>query len=295
MRSKQTTTSSAARTKKYPTGNRSNRATLKGFWKATGRDKPIYTKLGQTLIGMRKTLVFYQGRAPHGIKTDWIMHEFRLDNGPDQPAHDGGWVICRVFKKNKNQKMKIQHEGAISHEEHIGAILPEPVPRSDIPAGGGLLERSHHGVKQEIVNLDDYQPQSNQREFGLSFNKDDSIHRAIKLMKPDAANINRFSSNNDSNTGLWQIRHPQTSSSSDATEPNDYETIGGTLYNIDWSAWLQDPVQPGQGPEVLLRCPSTTKISSDDVTSPLLQLKRQNSDNFSSLCFWNDTKDFQQM
>ncbi len=64
--------------RKYPTGYRANRATAAGFWKATGRDKPVHcTKLG--LIGMRKTLVFYTGRAPHGQKTDWIMHEFRLD------------------------------------------------------------------------------------------------------------------------------------------------------------------------------------------------------------------------
>lgn len=71
--------------KKYPTGTRTNRATLAGFWKATGRDKAVYDKT--KLIGMRKTLVFYKGRAPNGQKTDWIMHEYRLEsdeNGPPQ-------------------------------------------------------------------------------------------------------------------------------------------------------------------------------------------------------------------
>ena len=67
--------------KKYPTGTRTNRATTAGFWKATGRDKAIHLSSGNSKrIGMRKTLVFYTGRAPHGQKTDWIMHEYRLDD-----------------------------------------------------------------------------------------------------------------------------------------------------------------------------------------------------------------------
>ena len=33
------------------------------------------------MVGMRKTLVFYQGRAPRGSKTEWAMHEFRVE-GP---------------------------------------------------------------------------------------------------------------------------------------------------------------------------------------------------------------------
>ncbi|KAL5667627.1 hypothetical protein ACJX0J_019848, partial [Zea mays] len=69
--------------KKYPTGTRTNRATAAGFWKATGRDKAIYSAVRR--MGMRKTLVFYRGRAPHGHKSDWIMHEYRLDD-PDAAA-----------------------------------------------------------------------------------------------------------------------------------------------------------------------------------------------------------------
>ncbi|KAH0448520.1 hypothetical protein IEQ34_022320 [Dendrobium chrysotoxum] len=99
--------------KKYPTGTRTNRATIAGFWKATGRDKPIYSK--NNLVGMRKTLVFYKGRAPNGQKLDWIMHEYRLEtneNGPPQAR----WVVCRVFKKKATStETLINHDSSSYH------------------------------------------------------------------------------------------------------------------------------------------------------------------------------------
>ncbi|CAN6440160.1 unnamed protein product [Victoria cruziana] len=83
--------------RKYPTGTRTNRATAAGFWKATGRDKAVFSKY--KLIGMRKTLVFYKGRAPNGRKTDWIMHEYRLESHENPQLQDEGWVVCRAFRK----------------------------------------------------------------------------------------------------------------------------------------------------------------------------------------------------
>ncbi|OIS97809.1 PREDICTED: NAC domain-containing protein 30-like [Nicotiana attenuata] len=83
--------------RKYPTGTRTNRATAAGFWKATGRDKAVLSK--EKIIGMRKTLVFYKGRAPNGRKSDWIMHEYRLQSSEHAPPQEEGWVVCRAFKK----------------------------------------------------------------------------------------------------------------------------------------------------------------------------------------------------
>ncbi|KAI0507014.1 hypothetical protein KFK09_013132 [Dendrobium nobile] len=98
------------RDRKYRNSARPNRVTSAGFWKATGTDRPIYSSEGVKCIGLKKSLVFYKGRAAKGIKTDWMMHEFRLPSLNDHsiskrsmdknfiPANEA-WAICRIFKK----------------------------------------------------------------------------------------------------------------------------------------------------------------------------------------------------
>ncbi|KAF5482419.1 hypothetical protein F2P56_002992 [Juglans regia] len=87
------------RDRKYATGFRTNRATTTGYWKATGKDRTVQDPMTREIVGMRKTLVFYRNRAPNGIKTGWIMHEFRLETPHMPPKED--WVLCRVFHKSK--------------------------------------------------------------------------------------------------------------------------------------------------------------------------------------------------
>ncbi|KAL7613999.1 NAC domain-containing protein 7 [Lactuca sativa] len=111
--------------KKYPTGSRTNRATAAGFWKATGRDKAIYSK--HELVGMRKTLVFYKGRAPNGLKSDWIMHEYRLETDENATTtQEEGWVVCRVFKKRLPAMIRraSEHE-PIWYDDHQVSFIPE--------------------------------------------------------------------------------------------------------------------------------------------------------------------------
>ncbi|XP_073269044.1 protein CUP-SHAPED COTYLEDON 1-like [Primulina huaijiensis] len=88
------------RDRKYPTGLRTNRATEAGYWKTTGKDKEIFRGVDGALVGMKKTLVFYRGRAPKGEKTNWVMHEYRLESKHALKPTKEEWVVCRVFQKS---------------------------------------------------------------------------------------------------------------------------------------------------------------------------------------------------
>ncbi|CAN6166938.1 unnamed protein product [Urochloa humidicola] len=105
------------RDRKYRNSARPNRVTVAGFWKATGTDRPIYSSEGTKCIGLKKSLVFYKGRAAKGIKTDWMMHEYRMPSLNDPsllktpkakniPVNDA-WCICRIFRKPSSVAQRV--------------------------------------------------------------------------------------------------------------------------------------------------------------------------------------------
>ncbi|XP_028753643.1 NAC domain-containing protein 100-like [Neltuma alba] len=179
------------RDRKYPTGLRTNRATETGYWKATGKDKEIYR--GKSLVGMKKTLVFYRGRAPKGEKTNWVMHEYRLEgkfsvhNLPKTAKNE--WVICRVFQKGSSGKKT--HISGMMRLDSLGNELgssglppltdssPFPGNKTKPVAESAYVPCFSNPIDAQIRNnqggiFDSY---SNFPNYGVSSNPSDTLPR----------------------------------------------------------------------------------------------------------------------
>ncbi|XP_009791966.1 NAC domain-containing protein 43-like [Nicotiana tabacum] len=201
--------------KKYPTGTRTNRATAAGFWKATGRDKVIYSNSRR--IGMRKTLVFYKGRAPHGQKSDWIMHEYRLDDhindhscnivcnvAMGESTQEEGWVVCRIFKKKNHFKSLEMVNPSISDTRINQRLYP-----NDEGALEQLLQYMRNTCKEENhanydLNFNDKfmqlptldSPNSSYGDFPKSINSEGGLNNWIAVDRLVASHLNGQTNDN---------------------------------------------------------------------------------------------------
>ncbi|XP_061343889.1 NAC domain-containing protein 90-like [Gastrolobium bilobum] len=82
-------------------GGRPNRTTACGYWKATGSPGYVYSS-DNKVIGLKKTMVFYKGKAPTGRKTKWKMNEYRAIQVSNQsttatPQLRREFSLCRVY------------------------------------------------------------------------------------------------------------------------------------------------------------------------------------------------------
>lgn len=89
---------------------RTSRGTMEGYWKTTGKDRAVRSTYSNVVVGMKKTLVFHEGRAPKGKRTNWVMHEYRLESSENDAASScentalvhpqDSFVVCRIFQKH---------------------------------------------------------------------------------------------------------------------------------------------------------------------------------------------------
>ncbi|KAM3281201.1 protein ATAF2-like [Capsicum chacoense] len=146
------------RDRKYPNGSRPNRAAGTGYWKATGADKPVGKP---KTLGIKKALVFYAGKAPRGIKTNWIMHEYRLANvdrsaGKSNNLRLDDWVLCRIYnKKGTLEKYyNVDNKESESFGEFEDEIKPKIFPTQLEPAPGQWPPRPQSTPASDYFNFE---------------------------------------------------------------------------------------------------------------------------------------------
>ncbi|KAL0557081.1 hypothetical protein IC582_005599 [Cucumis melo] len=105
------------RERRYPNASRLSRATRSGYWKATGKDRII--QCNSRNVGVKKTLVFYLGRAPNGERTDWVMHEYTLDEDELKRCKNvkDYYALYKLYKKSGPGPKNGEQYGAPFREE----------------------------------------------------------------------------------------------------------------------------------------------------------------------------------
>uniref|UniRef100_A0A5B7AE53 NAC domain-containing protein n=2 Tax=Davidia involucrata TaxID=16924 RepID=A0A5B7AE53_DAVIN len=131
---------------------------------------------------MRKTLVFYRNRAPNGIKTGWIMHEFRLENPHMPPKED--WVLCRVFHKSKGENGDKLSPQNVFENSTAGATSPNLATSDQTLACGyhPLISQSPPGHDHQFIHNN---PSSTLLNLATSLNPN-----FLHLYQLDTNNIN---------------------------------------------------------------------------------------------------------
>ncbi|XP_043709828.1 NAC domain-containing protein 6-like [Telopea speciosissima] len=189
------------RDRKHGNGGRPNRTTENGFWKATGSDRHIRSLFNpKRLIGLRKTLVFYKGRAPRGFKTDWVMNEYRMpDSSSSSSLLKEDIVLCKIYRKATSLKVLEQRaameEDTMTQQQpceasswttmdaEVSMLEQQESFTTQISAQGIQLKTEEEEVEEEVLHNDvDHEKKNNKEEEGEANEKQDG-YIGIKLAK----------------------------------------------------------------------------------------------------------------
>ncbi|PRQ44031.1 putative transcription factor NAM family [Rosa chinensis] len=133
-------------------GGRPKRLTTTGYWKATGSPSYVFSSSSNTnhgAIGLKRTMVFYTGRAPNGSKTEWKMNEYKAIDGDNQlqapsssnaapsPPLRQEFSLCRVYKKSKCLRAFDRRPSG------TGDIMRRPTVTVHLPAVPQLADTDH--------------------------------------------------------------------------------------------------------------------------------------------------------
>ncbi|XP_022750446.1 NAC domain-containing protein 83-like [Durio zibethinus] len=161
---------------RYGTGsnNKCKRVAGSGYWKPIGKEKPILASGGNQVVGMRKALIFCEGKRSNETKNQWLLHQYRLVGFAAAAAATldstqvskrelfGDWLVFRVFQRKRKAKKhravsnKSQTTSAVTMPSCIDftvedcSVFGPPQPTS--PSASEITEFSSDGLDQEESN-----------------------------------------------------------------------------------------------------------------------------------------------
>lgn len=169
-------------------GGRPARTTPSGYWKATGSPSYVYSSSpNNRVIGEKRTMVFYQGRAPTGNRTRWKMNEYKAvaDDAPPVPGAPvmlrNDFSVCRVYISTGTlrsfDRRPLNRPGGLAvfsaHQQavHCGYQQPQLPPPAAVAK---TTTRHHHQQMHAAVVVDDDAADSNGRHAAAAENSLDS-------------------------------------------------------------------------------------------------------------------------
>ncbi|KAK9129294.1 hypothetical protein Sjap_009781 [Stephania japonica] len=174
------------RDRKHGNGGRPNRTTENGFWKATGSDRQIRSLNDpKKVIGLRKTLVFYTGRAPRGCKTDWVMTEYRMPDSCTLPKED--IVLCKIYRKATSLKM-LEQRAAMEEESKSTTTFHVLSPPSTVDNGTmSPMEHRNLAMHQTETDVVFKTEQEDQNESTVKDGKETSLTMSSSSLRVNFA------------------------------------------------------------------------------------------------------------
>jgi hypothetical protein len=220
------------RDRKYPNGSRPNRAAGTGYWKATGADKPVGSPRP---VAIKKALVFYAGKPPKGVKTNWIMHEYRLADVDRSAAARkksnnalrlDDWVLCRIYnKKGVIEKYDTVDSGADD-------VKPAAAPPAKNPRSSGHYAAAPT-MKIELSDYGFYQHPSPPATEMLCFDRSGSADR-----DSDPHSMPRL--HTDSSSSDRALSSPSPDFPSDMDYAESQHPAAGGWPGEDWGCGIDD-------------------------------------------------------
>ncbi|KAJ3677939.1 hypothetical protein LUZ60_001742 [Juncus effusus] len=149
-------------------GGRPSRTTPSGYWKATGSPSVVFSSENGAHLGEKRSMVFYQGRAPTGTKTVWKLNEYRAFDQEDRSMVRSEFSLCRLYNNSSGLRQfdrrpcintMINENQNLSNQNQTSEIGPSSSKRqrskSSSSSDGGDLVRPMN--QHNDLRVDDYE------------------------------------------------------------------------------------------------------------------------------------------